>query len=307
GGRAQGGGEQVPRHQPREEVEGEIGDPGAEELAEDQPVDHQQEQRPGQGPQEAQGGVLVLHLQFLAYEVDEKLAEGPDVPNRGPEASEEGLWGVDADERLVDCTGQGCAPDGRAPKRRIPVRPWTSWSAAPRCLSPGVAPSSSWTGSSPRCVQPAIALSSSNSRSLGSARACSTPPSRGGWCPPTPTSSSPPTSPRTSCAIPARWCGSCTSTAAPTTPPTPPGPTSATIVTPSRPSGCSPTGTPAPSRRLSAASRSPTWSPTACAGTTASTPRPCTTRRPSPTGSTPARSATTSSVPRGSSTTSGRG
>src|SRR5207237_1104872 len=86
GGRAEGCPEQVPRHEAGEEVEGEVGDAGLQELPEDDPVDHQQEQRSGERPQEAEGRVLVLDLELFAHQVHEQLAETPDIGDRGPKA-----------------------------------------------------------------------------------------------------------------------------------------------------------------------------------------------------------------------------
>src|SRR5205807_2242170 len=103
----QGGAEEVPSHQAGEEVEGEVGDARLQELPEDDPVDHQEEQGPGQRPQEAEGRVLVLDLQLLAYEVHQQLAELPDLPDGGAEPEEERLRFVDADEGLVGLRAQG--------------------------------------------------------------------------------------------------------------------------------------------------------------------------------------------------------
>ena len=76
-GRREARAEEVPRQQPRQQEDGEVGDAAPEDHLEHDVEDHQVHRRVQHRPEEPEAAVLVLDLQLLADQADEELAVAP--------------------------------------------------------------------------------------------------------------------------------------------------------------------------------------------------------------------------------------
>lgn len=96
-------GEERPRRQPGEHVDGEVRDRalGREDLADGQIVDEQIDERADERPHVAEHRVLVPGLQLAPREPPPQLAMRPDVPDRRPGPREEPSAGRHLPHRLL--------------------------------------------------------------------------------------------------------------------------------------------------------------------------------------------------------------